>query len=264
MKWLIISFFTLLSACSSQEQNEYKLAKKSMNQGHNRIALGYLDRVIKRNQTPEIVIDSAREAARLALYEIKDFQKAIYYYHFLVLHSKEEEERVFAQKQIASIYFDNLQDYQKAIAEFSKLQQLPLPDLEKAQYKMSLARAHFYLNNFDQAESEINSLLKLKTDENVEFSALALKANIRVAKKNYKDAIQIFTDLIKRYPEKSFQENIALNLALCYEEELDFKGAIDVLNTLKNRYKPAEYIELRIKRVETRSKNAPGAKGFRK
>lgn len=264
MKWLLVVVFGLLSACSSQEENDYKLAKRSINQGHFRIALGHLDRVIKRNQTPELVVDSAREAARLSLYELKDFQKAIFYYHFLVLHSKEEEERIFAQKQIASIYFDNLQDYQKAISEFSKLQQLPLPDLEKAQYKMSLARAHFYMNSFDQAESEINNLLKLKIDEDVEFSALVLRANIKIAKENFKEAITIYSDLLKRYPEKSFQENIALNLALCYEEELDFKSAIEILNTLRGRYKPAEYLELRIKRVEARSKNAPGAKGFRK
>lgn len=263
MKWLVVVFL-VLTACTSQEENEYGLAMKNVNQGHYRIALGYFERLIKRDQTPEIVVDSAREAARISLYEIKDFQKAINYYHVLVLRSTEEAERIFAQKQIASIYFDNLQDYQKAIEEFSKLQQLPLPDYEKSQYKMSMARAHFYLNNFDQAESEINALLKLKKDEELEFFALALRANIYIAKTNYKDAIVILNDLMKRYPKKSFDENIAFNLALCYEEELDFKNAIAVLETLRGRYKPAEYIELRIKRVEARSKNAPGAKGFRK
>ncbi|AFX99719.1 tetratricopeptide repeat protein [Bdellovibrio bacteriovorus] len=261
---LLVVLVLALSACSSQEEADFKQAQKSISQGHHRIALGYLDRVIKRNSDSKFPLEAAREAARISFFEIKDFNKAINYHHYIVLHSTDEAERLESQKQIASIYFNNLQNYQMSIIEYSKLQQMPHTDLEAAQYKMNVARAQYYQNNFFQAESEIDSLLKLKSDDNIRFSGLMLKGNILVAKKDFKNAAAIFKELIDKYPDKAVQENVALTLAVCYEENLDFKNAIAVLEEHRGKYNPPEYIELRIKRLQERMKNAPGAKGFRK
>ncbi|MNJ91063.1 Lipopolysaccharide assembly protein B [compost metagenome] len=261
---LIAIFILFTAACSSQEAADFKQAQKEINQKHYRIALSYLDRVILRNSSSEYTLEAAREAARISYFEIKDYNKSAQYHHFIVLNSKDQNERLESQKQIASIYFNNLQNYQQAIIEFSKLQQMPRTDMESAQYKLNIARAQYYLNNFFQSESEIDSLLKLKSDPNTRFSALMLKGNILVGKKQYQEAADVFKKLIEDYPEKSIEENVALVLAVCYEENNDFKSAIKILEDHKEKYKPAEYIELRIKRLQERQRNAPGAKGFRK
>jgi len=253
-----------LSACSSQEEADLKKAQASVAEGHNKQALTYFDHVIKRNATESLCLEAAREGARVAFYELHDYQKSAEYQHYIVLHSGDQRERVEAQKQIAQIYFNNLQNYQQAILEFSKLQEMPHSDLEEAQYQMDLARADYYLNNLFQAQSEIESLLKLKSDENVRFGALMLKGNILVAEKKFGLAADIFRDLIEKYPEKSTQENVALTLAVCYEENNDFKSAIKVLEQYRGKYNPPEYIELRIKKLQERMRNAPGAKGFHK
>ncbi len=260
----LVALALTLTACSSQEEADYKRAQKEISQEHYRIGLSYLDRVIKRNNTKSLTLEAAREAARISFFEIKDFNKAIDYHHFIVLNSTDEKERLESQKQIAAIYFNNLQNYQRAIIEYSKLQQMPHTDLEEAQYKMNIARAQYYQNNFFQAESEIDSLLKLKGDDATRFSALMLKGNILVARKDFVKAADIFKQLIQSYPEKAIQENVALILAVCYEENLDFKNAIAILEEHRTKYNPPEYIELRIKRLQERMKNAPGAKGFRK
>lgn len=263
-QWALIVLLIFVSACSSQEEADYKQAQKAMGQEHYRIALDYLDRVIKRNSSSNLPLEAARDAARISYFEIKDFQKSVDYHHYIVLHSLDEKERVESQKQIAGIYFNNLQNYPRAIIEYSKLQQMPHTDLEAAQYKMSVARAQYYQNNFFQAESEIDSLLKLKGDETTRFNALMLKGNILVARKDFKTAADIFKGLIRDFPEKSIQENVALTLAVCYEENFDFRSALEVLEAHRGKYNPPEYIELRIKRLQERMKNAPGAKGFRK
>nr|WP_295901245.1 tetratricopeptide repeat protein [uncultured Bdellovibrio sp.] len=260
----LVALVLALTACSSQEEADYKQAQKEIAQEHYRIALSYLDKVIKRNNPTKYPLEAAREAARISFFEIKDFNKAIEYHHFIVLHSPDEKERLESQKQIAAIYFNNLQNYQESIVEYSKLQQMPHTDLEAAQYKMNVARAQYYQNNFFQAESEIDSLLKLKGDDNTRFSALMLKGNILVARKDFAKAAEIFKNLIQNFPEKAIQENVALTLAVCYEENFDFKSAIAILEQYKSKYSPPEYIELRIKRLQERMKNAPGAKGFRK
>lgn len=263
-KRVLVALFMFVAACSSQEEADYKQAQKAMGQEHYRIALGHLDRVIKRNSTSKLPLEAARDAARISFFEIKDFQKSIHYHQYIVLHSPDEKERLESQKQIADIYFNNLQNYPQAVIEYSKLQQMPHTDLEEAQYKMNVARAQYYQNNFFQAESEIDSLLKLKGDETTRFNASMLKGNILVARKDYKNAAEIFKNLINEFPEKSIQENVALTLAVCYEENFDFKSALDVLEAHRGKYNPPEYIELRIKRLQERMRNAPGAKGFRK
>lgn len=261
---LIAIFILFTAACSSQEAADYKQAQKEIGQQHYRIALSFLDRVILRNSQSKYTMDAAREAARISYFELKDYAKSANYHHFIVLHSTDQKERMESQRQIASIYFNNLQNYQQSIIEFSKLQQMAHTDLEAAQYKLSIARAQYYLNNFFQSESEIDSLLKLKSDDTIRFSALMLKGNILIGKKEYKEAAETLNKLMVEFPEKAVEENVALVLAVCYEENYDFKNAIKVLEDHKSRYKPAEYIELRIKRLQERQKNAPGAKGFRK
>jgi outer membrane protein assembly factor BamD (BamD/ComL family) len=260
----LVVLVLFLTACSTQEEGDFKTAQKNISQGKYKVALGYLERVIKRNAPTEYPLEAAREAARIAFFELKDYEKTIEYHRFIVLHSQSEKERLESQKQIAEIYFNNLQNYQASIVEFSKLQQMPHTDLEAAQYRMNVARAQYYMNNFFQAESEIDSLLRLKADDNIRFSALMLKGNILVAKKEFTKAIDIFKGLIDKYPQRSMQENVGLTLAVCYEENDNFKEAIKVLESYRGKYNPQEYIELRIKRLQERMKNAPGAKGFRK
>lgn len=253
-----------LCSCSSQEEGDFEQAQKNISQGHYQVALSFLEHAIKRNFSGELPLEAAREAARVAFFELKDYQKTIEYYHFIVLHAPDETERLEAQKQIAAIYFNNLQDYKSAIMEYSKLQQMPHTDLEAAQYKMAVARAHYYMNNFFQAESEIDSLLRLKADDNIRFGALMLKGNILVGKKEFTKAADIFKTLIQTFPQKSLQENVGLTLAVCYEENNNFKEAIKVLEGYRGKYSPPEYIELRIKKLQGRLKNAPGARGLRK
>ena len=262
---LIISVLcSILSACSSQEKADYQEAQKAIDQGHFRIALSSLDRVIKRNSGSDMTLEAAREAARISYYEIKDYAKAAAYFKFLVLHSPDPQERMQSQKQVAAIYFDNLQNYNQAIEEFSKLIQMPHNDAEEAQYRLSTARAYFYMGNYFQSLSEIDQLLSHKSDENIRFGALVLKGNILVAQKQFGKAADVFKDIMNKYPDRAMKENIGLTLAACYEENNDFKGAIAVLETYRGKYNPPEYIDLRIKRLQERMKNAPGAKGFRK
>jgi tetratricopeptide (TPR) repeat protein len=261
---IVLVICSTLSACSSQEKADYKEAQKAIDQGHFHVALNSLDRVIKRNSGSDMTLEAAREAARISYYEIKDYTKAVNYYKFLVLHSPDPQERMQSQKQVADIYFDNLQNYKEAIEEFSKLIQMPHNDAEEAEYRLSTARAYYYMGNYFQALSEIEAILSKKSDENIRFGSLVLKGNILAAQKQFVKAAEVFRSIISTYPDRANKESIGLTLAACYEENNDFKNAIAVLETYRGKYNPPEYIELRIKRLQERMRNAPGAKGFRK
>lgn len=261
---LLTIFLTSLVACSSAEMRFIEKAQSEASRGHFRIALSLLDKAIARKPELKEALLASREAARISYYEIKDYSRAVDYYKHIVLYSPDSAERLFAQKQIATVYFDHVADYEKAITELHKLVNMSLEPEEKHKYKMNLARAYYYLNNFDQAEHEVDEFLRdAKMEEDI-FEMLMLKGNINLAKKELESASKVYLRIIKDYPERSQAENVGLTLALCYEEMRDYGKAIQTLAKLKEYHPVPEYIDLRIKRLEVRKKNQPGARGFRK
>ncbi len=252
------------TACSPPEAKDYKESQREISLGHFRSALSSIDRVMKRAPDSEYAVKSARDGARLASLEVKDYKRAVKYYQFLVLHSKDPDERLSAQKQLASTYFDQLQNYDKAIIELNKLISDSESDVQIARYKLDIARANYYQNNFFQAHSELDDLLKLHVDDDEKFSALVLKSNIYIALKEYPKAIEILKKVTSSFPKKSLQENVYQTLAVCYEENDSFAEAIKTLESVKDKYAQPEYIEIRIKRLRDRQKNRPGARGLRK
>lgn len=261
---LIVGFTLGLCACSPPEAQEYAKAQEEINQGHFRIALASIDRVLKRAPESETAVKAARDGARVAALETKDYKRAVNYHQFIVVHSKNPEERLNSQKQLASIYFDQLQNYERAIVELNKLLRDSESDAEQARFKLDIARANYYLNNFFQAHSELDELLKMNIAEAERFSALVLKSNIHIALKEYGKAIEILKKVTSTYPEKSLQENVYQTLAVCYEESDNFVEAIKTLESVKSKYLEPDYIEIRIKRLKERQKNRPGARGLRK
>lgn len=259
---LLIGAF--LAACSPPEERDLDRAMAEVGKGYYRISLTSFDRVIKRAPESESALKAAREATRVATFELKDYKKAVGYLQHIILTSKEASEREQAQKQLAGIYFENLQDYPRAAIEYNRLLAMNPPFAEQARYKLTIARANFYMGQFAQAESEIADLLKERLSASIQFDVLALKGNILVAQKRFKPAVDVYKSLLNDFPERSRQENIGLQLAVCHEENSEFRQAIAILETLKDTYQPREYIELRIKRLHEKIRNQPGAKGYRK
>lgn len=251
----------LFSGCTSAEQKEMNKAKSEIKNGHYRIALSHLEKVITRTPASDLGLEATREAAKLSYYDIKDFHKSAQFYQRIVLHSKDAEERLNAQKQIVAIYFDHLTDYQKAVIEINKLLVMLTEPKEKTEYKMKLARAYYYQNNFTQAENEADEFLATNPPSDLRFDMVFLKGNISLAKKDLPAAATIFTKLLEEFPERAVKENVGLTLSVCYEEMKDFKSAIETLERLKSTHPMPEYIDIRIKRLQDRLKNQPGARG---
>jgi tetratricopeptide (TPR) repeat protein len=261
MATLLLSFLSFAGGCTSQEKSELAEAQSESEKGNFRIALSILEKITIRSPQSQQGIEAAREAAKLSFYEVKDFQKAARFYRLIVLSSPDADERMLAQKQIVSIYFDQLTDYQKAIIEINKLLVMLTDPREKTDYKMKLARAYYYQNNFTQAENEADEFLATNPSMDLKFDMIFLKGNIALAKKDLPTAVAIFKSLLQEFPERAIKDNVGLTLSVCYEEMKDFKAAIEVLEKLKNTHPMPEYIDIRIKRLQDRLKNQPGAKG---
>ncbi|PIS10591.1 MAG: hypothetical protein COT73_08470 [Bdellovibrio sp. CG10_big_fil_rev_8_21_14_0_10_47_8] len=251
----------LLISCTSAEQKDFAAGLEEEKLGHFHTAVGNFERVISRSPTSSLGIQAIREAARISFYEIKDFSMAVQFYQKLVLSSPDAEERLKSQRQIVSIYFDQLTDYQRSVLEINKLVPMLHDQKEKKDYKIKLARSYYYLSNFLQAENEADEFLRSEPSVDQKFDMILLKGNIQLAQKNYTKSTELFRELMKEFPQRAIKENVALTLSVNYEEMKDYKGAIEILQSIRSSHPMPEYIDIRIKRLSDRMKNQPGARG---
>lgn len=262
-KWFFL-IFLFLFGCVSSDQREYQLGKTESEKGDFQRAISFFEKAILRAPDGNFGVMAAREAAKISFFELKDYKKALSFYTHLVLYSSDPTERIQSQKQIVSIYFDHLVDYKKAVIEINKLLQMSLSTEETIKYKISLARSYYYQNNFEQAENEVDEFLKKGFSSDQMFSMLMLKGNISLARKDLGKAVKIYREIIEKFEEKAKKENVGVTLALTYEEMNDYKNAILILEEVRKYHSVPEYIELKIKKLQERQKNQPGARGFKK
>lgn len=248
----------------SSLNTDFKEAKKKLEQNEHAVAIKKFEKIIKRAPESDLAVESARLGAKSAHYSIKDYNKAIFFYSHLVMYSESTIERKDAQKKIAEIYFDNLNDYRKSIEEFNKILTLKNDRDEEIQYKLKIAKANFYLNNFFQAESEIASAIRMADEKDSKFELMLFQASIFYNTKRVADAIKIYEQLMKDYPDRSKTENVQMNIAVSYEDLELFDKAIQALKEYREGFENKEFIDLKIKRLEQRKANLPGSRGLRK
>ncbi len=230
------------------------------------LAVELLDRVIGIEGSPgsKRGIEAAELAARIALLDLKNFQKAIKYFQHIVIHSPDPAKRIEAQKSLASVYYENIADYESAILQYNKLLGVETDPEEKKKFRFAIAKSYYYLHKFFQAQTELDVLLSEKSDSKTYFDALRLKADLLVSTKKFDQAVEIYQKIIQMFPERSKEEHVELNLAVCYEELEMFDQTIKVLNQIRDEYPSPEFIDIKIKRLKEHQALLPGARGLKK
>lgn len=260
--WLILLVF--FCSCESRYERILRQADSEASQKHFRAALSDYESLLVHEPGESIALRAAREGARISYFEIKDYPRALTYYRHLVYHSNDSDESLAAQRQLVTIYAEHLADYEKAILETAKLIEIEKDPVFRVDDRIRIARAHYHLNRFSQAKFEIDEAFRLPQSDKKEFELKQLKANILTADKKFTDAVVLLKELMARWRERAIKENVPMTLAVCYEEMRDFKGAMAMMESVRAEYPVPEYIDLRIKRLNERMKNAPQVKGPRK
>ncbi|MCB0390931.1 MAG: hypothetical protein KDD58_06565, partial [Bdellovibrionales bacterium] len=107
MRFFLCLFFTV--GCSVYYQDiELKRATEALNTGDYNKAVYHYQRIIKKSPEQPYALKAAENAANVSLLKLKDFLKAINFFEFIVLYSKNELQRIEAQEQIAFIYYERL------------------------------------------------------------------------------------------------------------------------------------------------------------
>ena len=261
--FIVLAFLT--AGCFwSGSQSEIEKAEKALKQENYKKAVFHLDRVIKSQKDEPVALEAARKAARSSVFFLKNYQKALQYYRYILIYSDDTKERYRTQIQIAKIYFEYLTDYEQAISEYSRLLEIANDKNDRIRFRKKIARSYFFLKNFYQSKTEIENILKENPHKEQIYEVLFLRGNIEMAQKETDQAIKTFLHLLENFPELAKKDNIALHLAMTYEEKENFARAIEVLDEMLVEDESNDFIEEKIERLRLRQSYLPGAKGLKK
>ncbi len=212
----------------------------------------------------EASLEMARYGSQLSHIELRDYEKATFFYRHLANYAKNPEEQLSALRYLGIIYFDHLKDFEMAVSVFESILRYPLSKDEDAKYRLMLGKSHYNLAQLDQAEAELQAFNDLSPSKSLQYEGDVFETNILVSKKEHEKAAEILKRLLREHPERARSDGLEMNLVACYEDMKDFDEAIKAMEEMKNGYADPEFLEMRISRLKERKNNLPGAKGLRK
>jgi len=254
----------LLSAvsCTPAADRIYKEARSEIERGHFRVGLDLLIRAAETEKNSELKFKHYLEAARIARFEVQDFQRAIRLNKEIILKSPDEKLRINAQESVAEIYFENLLDYAQALKELQKLEPIVKESEQRERVTLKICQALYLTGDPARALDEISLALRSAKTEVLSF--LKVKAQAQVALKKYEEALATYEHIFQSNPQYFEKENLFMAVSVVYEEKEDYAAAIKYLNTYGEKINDKAYLELRHRRLQERLVNKPLFQGKRK
>ena len=179
----------------------------------------------------------------------------------IILTESREGERKKAKQELADNEFFNIKNYRQAVREYSHLVEVGYQVFIN---RLMIAKSYFHLNNLSQSKHELKELLNLDLPETSRFDALLLLGNVYFADKRYQKSTTAYLQLIEKYPEAAKKNYVLLNLAMSFEEDREYKKAVESLRELQAYYHTPEFIAAKIQHIENKMRHMPGARGLRK
>ena len=252
----------LLAACSPQSEKMYSEAYAEIENGNFRIALDLLERSANLEKNDRKKTKALVEAARIARFEIQDYERAIRINRVIILKSEDPKQRLLAQETLAEIYLENLQNYSQALNELLILEQLTQGAEQKEKLRFKIAQAYFLTGNSIAALEYIEASLKSVASDKKNF--IKLKSQILVSQKKYDEALAAYEQIRKLDADFFAKENLYISTSIVFEEKEDYASALVYLEKYQTLVSDKAYLELRIKRLKERLTNKPLFKGRRK
>jgi tetratricopeptide (TPR) repeat protein len=212
-------------------------------------AVAEFERAVRYSPSSWVGLESARLGGVVSLYDLKDYEKAVFFFRHIVRFGQKPPEVKWAQQRLAEIYYEKLSNYPQAIVEYQRLLQANPAKEEAPEYQLRIARSYFYMANFDQAISEANEFISKNPSGKYVYEMHLLKADALLAQKKLDEAIAAYTLIEEMFKDREDVTQVRLNKAIAFEDKKDWDRAIAVLEGIKEKYPHPDVIALKIKSI---------------
>lgn len=258
-RWILVFLLGVVSGVALYPlYQQYQQGVPQRLLGH-AIELESLDKIEKAEQIYRKLIQqyTGREEAAASLYRIaklqqydhRDVQKALLSYLQLEKTYPESPLLHSAREESARIIKFSLRDYSQAIGFYQNL--LATGDGASDQYLYEIADCYFHLENYSQAQIELETLINDYPESPLIDDALYRKGGLLVLENRVKEARANWEQLIENYPQSSYRLQAEFDLAKLLEEEDLLVEALEQYQKLKD-FPRSKMLEEKINHIKNR------------
>ena len=193
-------------------------------------------------------------AANLYQHFISDPAQAVRFYQHLLVQYPDSDYSVEARENLGILYEADAAQRHRALQIY---QQLLLDDKAEARrdyFQFKIASINLKMGRLDQARYEFRTLLEKFPNSTYVAEAYYLVGYSYFLEERFPLALVAFKQTVKDFPGTPVAERAQFFIADTLEENGEFKAALAVFRSLKNKFHNQKILEKRIKSLKSRMK----------
>lgn len=254
---LVVAFLLLLVVVGCAERRQSRLIEEADGKiGKSEYA--HAAEILKR----AVAIHPESRTAVKALYKLgfvletylRDFEGALFNYNEFIRLGGDPVAAYEVRKRIANLYFEQTGDPDKAVEAYRKLLTTSPESLEGDLFQFRIGQSYFRMNEFEKARDEYQILIDRYPKSHFVARTRYEIGNSYYMEGKYEIALEALKQVLRYHPQSEYAVESQFLHAQCLEHLDRFPAALQVFESIRDKYTPREVVNLRISEIEKRSK----------
>jgi len=251
--YFLLAFFI---SCTYREQTKlYEKAEEKILQEEYSEANSLLKRVVILNTKSKIADKAFYWMGYISEIYLKDYNNAVFNYNEFLTRSTDEVAKYEVMKKIAFIYFEYLNETEKAINVYKKILEINPKTLEEDFFLIKIAESYYRINSFDNTRNYCRSLIDKFPKSEYSVKAHYYLMNTYFLESKCELAIEAAKNLIQFSKSSSYSIEAKFIIGQCYEQIGKFQNAYNIYKELENKYSVPKIIKLRLDEIRKKIKS---------
>ena len=249
---LLLALLLAFSGCNARSpETKFLLAEKLLEDKKYDAAISEFQDIVDKSPSSNLGLDAQLKIAQIQHLYLGRSQEAIDSYREFLDRAKDPARRREVERTLGDLQFHNFENYDEAIASYTKLvKEGPTsPDAEELIFR--LGRAFFLKSQFSDAVKVFQFQMQHFPTGVLKWKAELEIGNALSGQAKYADAIKHFDAVIEGAP-KAQRVLAGFAKASCFEEQDDLDSAYEAFATIKEDYPAPTVVELKMQKIKRR------------
>ncbi len=242
----------MLVACNARSpETKYRLAEQLVEDHKYDAAISEFQDIVDKAPSSPLGLEAQLKIAQIQHLYLGRSKEAIDSYQEFLKRSKDPNRNREVERTLGDLQFQNFENYDEAIASYSKLvkDKPNSPDAEELVYR--LGRAFFLKSQFADAIKVFQYQIAHFPKGDLRWKAELEIGNSLSGQSNCPEAIPHFDKVVAEAP-KAQRVLASFAKASCFEEQDDLDSAYEIFSRIKDEYPAPSVVELKMQKIKRR------------
>lgn len=236
---------------ANSPETKFLLAEKLLEDKKYEAAINEFRTIVDKAPRSPLGLDAQLKVAQIQHLYLGRSQEAIEAYREFLEYSKDEAKKREVEKTLADLQFQNFENYDEAIASYSKLIKENTNEKEGEELVYRLGRAFFLQAKFEDALKMFEYLRTRYPNGGYFWKSELETGNALSAMGKCQDAIKQYEKVVVGAPAD--QKVLAkFAQASCYEEQDELDKAYEIFSSIRSDYPAPSVVELKMQKIKRR------------